>query len=226
MARHTRCFGVASGNGSAAPGMTPTRSATLTMSEPCARASHGLDGSPAPLPLFELPHPRPARRCPARCPCRSTWTPRSSGSTFTSMVPTWRRRLPIATAGIRRTSFRTALIVSRSMPTARASRWSVTHLWMWSSPIDKYERDRAHHETTRAPKYCTAAHCDFARGAPHGKRVCGEFQVMLRLGSDADAFYDARQLGAEFSLPFFIINGPEDQVAPTDLAAGRAFMPP
>jgi pimeloyl-ACP methyl ester carboxylesterase len=35
---------------------------------------------------------------------------------------------------------------------------------------------------------------------------------------DADASYDARQLGAEFSVPFFVINGAEDHVAPADLA--------
>jgi pimeloyl-ACP methyl ester carboxylesterase len=35
---------------------------------------------------------------------------------------------------------------------------------------------------------------------------------------DADASYDARQLGAEIPLPFFILNGAEDHVAPTDLA--------
>ena len=35
---------------------------------------------------------------------------------------------------------------------------------------------------------------------------------------DAEASYDARQLGAEFSLPFFIMNGAEDHVAPADLA--------
>jgi pimeloyl-ACP methyl ester carboxylesterase len=35
---------------------------------------------------------------------------------------------------------------------------------------------------------------------------------------DADASYDARQFGTDYSLPFFIINGSEDHVTPTDLA--------
>jgi len=35
---------------------------------------------------------------------------------------------------------------------------------------------------------------------------------------DADASYDARQLGNTYPLPFFIINGSEDHVTPTDLA--------
>src|SRR5215831_9745456 len=35
---------------------------------------------------------------------------------------------------------------------------------------------------------------------------------------DADATYDARRLGTDYPLPFFIINGSEDHVTPTDLA--------
>jgi pimeloyl-ACP methyl ester carboxylesterase len=35
---------------------------------------------------------------------------------------------------------------------------------------------------------------------------------------DADASYDARALGRQYSLPFFIINGSEDDITPTDLA--------
>ena len=35
---------------------------------------------------------------------------------------------------------------------------------------------------------------------------------------DADASYDARQLGADYPLPFFIIQGSDDHVTPTDLA--------
>jgi pimeloyl-ACP methyl ester carboxylesterase len=34
----------------------------------------------------------------------------------------------------------------------------------------------------------------------------------------ADASYDSRQLGTTYSLPFFIFNGSEDQITPTDLA--------
>jgi pimeloyl-ACP methyl ester carboxylesterase len=34
----------------------------------------------------------------------------------------------------------------------------------------------------------------------------------------ADASYDARRLGLKFPLPFFILNGAEDQITPTDLA--------
>lgn len=35
---------------------------------------------------------------------------------------------------------------------------------------------------------------------------------------DADASYDARQFGTEYSLPFFIVNGSDDHITPTDLA--------
>jgi pimeloyl-ACP methyl ester carboxylesterase len=34
----------------------------------------------------------------------------------------------------------------------------------------------------------------------------------------ADASYDARRLGVDYALPFFIINGSEDHITPTDLA--------
>jgi pimeloyl-ACP methyl ester carboxylesterase len=34
----------------------------------------------------------------------------------------------------------------------------------------------------------------------------------------ADATYDARRLGTDYPLPFFIITGAEDQITPSDLA--------
>lgn len=50
------------------------------------------------------------------------------------------------------------------------------------------------YETLQAPKYAEAA------------------------TFDADASYDARQLGTRYALAFFIINGSEDHITPTDLA--------